>query len=144
MRLPNTCHQFVGGNFFALRTYVLIKNSTVSTPLAVAVLGGERGFPTERRAIAIEEERARVCRARDQAARHGVGRERRVPASHNQGTRQAGADGYGFSAGVRRRRDGLRRIRDIHSGTLARRWVRWHHRRGAHVALHESYFSRRE
>ena len=44
MRLANTCHQFVRGNFFVLVSYVLIENSMVLTPLAVDVPGGDVDF----------------------------------------------------------------------------------------------------
>ena len=52
--------------------------------------------------------------------------------------------GISFPARVRRRRDGLRRIRHRDRGTLARGRLSRHHRGGAHLAVLEPYFSCRQ
>src|SRR5260370_9748291 len=66
------------------------------------------GLPVERRAAAPEEDGARVCRTRDCAERHEVGRSLRVPAGDDQGTAQARPDACDLPTRIRRRWRGPR------------------------------------
>ena len=99
------------------------------------------GILAYRRTAAAPPHGARIRRGRNRSARDGVGRGLAVPVRNHS---QAGRNGFSrrdLPREIRRRGNGLRRIRDHHRGAFARGWLGGDHRRRAQFALHESHLT---
>ncbi len=92
---------------------------------------------------AVAQGDSRLCRARNRSQCHALGRSQRISATRwCRSWAQMGLMGVIFPVELGGRRSRLRRLRDRGGRAFGCRWLHWHHRRVAQLALHQPHFSR--